>query len=154
MTVPPGSAGGYQASLTFASSPAAPQELKGVTVRVAMKVGALVLVEVEKTQKYQGIITEFKALTPRAGKPIEVRAGFRNTGNVRMEANGRLSILDKSGNAVGWTKFPPLKTLPGDAWTVKAAWANGLPAGTYRLVGTFELAPGVLIVKETDIDVK
>ncbi len=154
LTSPLGAEGGYNASITFSST--APEAVKkeGIVITLAMKVGTLLLVEIEKTQKVQGVITEFAALSPQAGHPLEVQAGFKNTGNVRVEAKGRLSILDPSGNAVGWTQFPPVKTLPGDQWTVKAKWAAGLPAGPYHLVGTFELAPGVLIVKETDIRVK
>ena len=152
LAVPKNAQGGYYSTIIFRGMGKV-QPQGGVTVNLAIEMGSLILVEIDKTQNLKGVIKDFTVNTPQ-GRPLEVKVRFKNEGNVRVEAKGRLSILDKDGNAIGWTRFPPVKTLPGDEWTTSTTWPGQLKPGHYRLVSTFELAPGQVLVNEKEIDFK
>jgi hypothetical protein len=154
LSVPANAEGGRYAAVLFSAFVPQVQQKARVVVNVALQVATLFLMEVENTQKVRGRITGLKVVNPRAKRPLEVRASFRNEGNVRLDAKGRLSILNAKGNAVGWTKFSDLKTLPGDEWPATATWSGGLAPGSYRLVATFELAPGHILVEEQDLRIE
>jgi hypothetical protein len=152
LSVPADAAGGYYSMIVFGSmAPKDKADQQKVQIGVSIDVPTILMVEVEKTQKPKGSVEQFEAESPKADRPFSIAVRFRNEGNVRIEAKGRISIVDKRGNAVGWIKVPELKTLPGDVWTVKAPWENPLPAGQYQMVGTFELSSGGIIVKESTL---
>lgn len=151
LSVPSRASGGYYSTIVFgAIAPKARDKSQQVELGISIDVPAFLLVEIEKTVKHKGVIREFEAVSPQANRPFDIRVRFKNEGNVRMEANGRLSILDKKGSPLGWVKIPDIKTLPGDDWTVTAPWDNPLPSGQYKMVGTFSLSSGGILVKEGD----
>ena len=154
LTAPTQAAGGYYSMIMFGSTtPKQKSDPNKVQIGVSIDVPTILMVEIEKTQKPKGVIERFEAQSPKADRPFDILVRFRNQGNVRMEAKGRLSIVDKKGNAVGWIKVPDIKTLPGDVWTVKASWDNPLASGQYQMVGTFELSSGGILVKEGTITI-
>ena len=153
VTPPTSAAGGYYSLIVFGGGTEKAKSSNGITINIQVRMSSILLVEIEKTQNVKGSLKDLKILNAKANQPLEVETRFKNEGNVRVHAKGRLSILDSNGNSVGWTEFPTLKTLPGDEWPAKASWA-GLDKGTYKLVATFELAPGKIIVKEKDVKVE
>lgn len=154
VSLPADAAGGYYSIVMFGAGVAkAKTNQQGISVDLNLQMGSLFLVEAEKTQIVKGTIKDLKILSNKADQPIEIEATFKNEGNVRINAQGRLSIMDSNKNAVGWTKFPSMKTLPGQQWSVKASWA-GLSKGKYHMVATFELAPGTVIIKERDVSIE
>jgi hypothetical protein len=154
ISIPSAASGGFYSILMYsATTPAKKETAQGINIAVSLQMGTLLMVEVDKTQVVQGKLSDLKIVSAVADGPLEVSVKFKNMGNVRTEAKGSLSIMDSEGGAVGWTKFPPCKTLPGDEWTLTASW-SGLTAGKYHLVATFELAPGKVIVEENDVEVR
>lgn len=153
LTAPASAAGSYVSLVLFGSVLPGSKSSNGVTVNIALNMGALFVVEIENTQDVRGSLKELEVVRSAANGPLEVNARFRNEGNVRINAQGRLSILNADGSTVGWTKFPDVKTLPQDECSTTAQW-DGLSKGIYRLVATFELAPGKLLIKEKEIHVE
>lgn len=150
LTVPPDAKGGYFSAILFSGITPMPKQ-HGVTINLALQMGTLFVVEIDKTQKIRGEITKMETLSTH---PLVVEAKFKNEGNIRIEAKGRLSVLDSRGSAVGWTQFTPLKTLPGDEFAAQASWAGKLAPGKYKMIGTFELTPDQILIKEKDFEVK
>lgn len=153
VTVPTGTTGEYASTVIFGGKPPKPGQAEGVSVTISLQIASVFLVQIKGTQEYKGQVTKMQVVSAEPDGLLEVAAAFKNTGNVRIAAVGRLAIMDKKGHAVGWTKFPDIKTLPGQEWEVKGEW-SGLPAGKYRLVGTFEIGPGKVLIEERDVEIK
>ncbi len=154
VSIPANASGGYYSLILFGGGSAkANKGSNSVVINLNLQMASLFLVEVDKSRNVKGSVGDLKILNSKLGQALEVEARFKNEGNVRINAQGKLSIMDAKGNMVGWTKFPELKTLPGDEWPVTASW-GGLGKGQYRIVATFELAPGILLIKEKDVTVQ
>jgi hypothetical protein len=159
VSVPTGTSGEYVTAVLFTGSPSARDPIQPVgkdqkvSINVGLQIASLFLIQVEGTQNYEGKVTKLEVTSSEAGGPLQMKAAFRNTGNVRINAVGRLAIMDKSGHAVGWTKFQDIKTLPGQQWESTAEWSS-LPAGAYHVVATFEIGPGKVLIQEKDIEIK
>ncbi len=155
LTAPKDVEGGYVATILYRiAPPPVDKNSANTTVNIGLQLTAPILVEIAKTQKVEGVVTEFHPVNPKAGRPLDVMVRFKNTGNVRIAAQGRLAIMDAKGKALGWTPFPDIKTLPGDEWEVTASWKAGLAPGDYRVVATFELAPGKILVEEKAVKIE
>ncbi len=153
LTAPAAASGGYFSMALFGAVIPGAKTSNGVTVNIALNMATLFVVEIENTQDVRGSLKELDVVRSAASGPLEVTARFRNEGNVRVNAQGRLSILNTDGSTVGWTRFPDIKTLPQDECTTAAQW-DGLGKGHYRLVATFELAPGKLLIREKEINIE
>jgi hypothetical protein len=152
LTTPKEAEGGYVATILYRiNPPPVDKDNPNTTVNIGVQLTAPILLEIAKTQRVEGTLMAFQPVNPKANRPMDVKAKFRNTGNVRIQAKGRLAIMDMKGKALGWTPFPDLKTLPGDEFEVTASWKAGLPPGDYRLVATFEMAPGKILVEEKTV---
>lgn len=118
--------GGHYASLFFSSAP--PEE--GM-VRIASKVGTLILARVDGEILEQGTIAEFDTKDSQKmfdRLPIQFFARFQNTGNIHLKPGGEIIISSMFGKESATLEFNASRgaTLPDTIRKYEAIWENGL----------------------------
>lgn len=163
VNVPADAQGGRYAVLFFESILAkSAQELEGVGVGVAVRIGSLFYIQAEGTIKRKAVLTNLKVEKDSKNSPLNIRINFKNTGNVDITTSGTFHIIDKSGMVYARGEFDQLYTFPDDEGILKAQWPEPLAAGKYDLVVTLDLGraleevgmgKGPLLVKEAQIEI-
>ncbi|MFH0804730.1 MAG: hypothetical protein V1916_00880 [Patescibacteria group bacterium] len=102
---PPANAdpGGHYAAIFFSTSP--PEEGQ---VRVASKVGTLILASVEGLVAERGSIAEFTATGAKqwySRLPVELSVHFRNEGNVHLKPGGTVTVKNIFGRTSATLEF-------------------------------------------------
>jgi len=123
---PPANAdpGGHYASVFFTTSP--PEAGEG-QVRIASKVGTLLLTRVEGDVIEKGSIAEFglgKGKMTFNRLPIDFFVRFQNSGNVHLRPSGQIGIKSMFGKEVGSVEVNASKgaTLPKTTRKYDAVW--------------------------------
>jgi len=118
--------GGHYAALFFTS--AAPEEGQ---VKVASKIGTLILANVEGDIVEAGNISEFivkegKSMFNRL--PVGFTARFQNTGNVHLKPTGNIEIKNTFGSITDTLEFNASKgaTLPQTTRKYEVVWEKGI----------------------------
>jgi len=117
--------GGHYASLFFSSAP--PEE--GM-VRIASKIGTLILARVDGEVSERGVIAEFDTKDSQKmfdRLPIQFFARFQNTGNVHLKPTGEIVITSMFGKESATLEFNASKgaTLPDTIRKYEAIWEKG-----------------------------
>ncbi|MFA6496361.1 MAG: hypothetical protein WCV50_04530 [Patescibacteria group bacterium] len=116
--------GGHYATLFFSSSP--PEEGQ---LRIASKVGTLILARVDGEIKEAGSITEFSASKKTfSSLPVEFTIRFSNSGNVHLKPTGKIAVKNIFGKETVSIDFNASKgaTLPNTVRMYQATWDKGL----------------------------
>lgn len=122
--------GGHYAALFFTS--AAPEEGQ---VKVASKIGTLILANVEGDVEEAGNIEEFiveDGQTMFNRLPVGFTIRFQNTGNVHLKPTGSIEIKNTFGSVTDTLDFNASKgaTLPDTTRKYEAVWEKGIVNST------------------------
>jgi hypothetical protein len=83
--------------------------------------------------------TALEAKPPSPGSGAMLRTRLVNDGTEPLVAAGAAVILDASGRMMGKVAFRGTRLLPGEARELAAEYAGELPAGSYRVIATFDI---------------
>lgn len=153
LSVPPDATGGHYAVIFFEGTLGANAAEEGVVVRLAGRMGTIVLEETEGTIIKNGEIVSLKFSRPDENRPLDVDIAFKNEGNVFLAPSGVINIIDKEGIFFGRQEFQLKGTLPGDVIEEKVSLLSSLPEGEYDLIATLDLGAEEAAVKEDKITV-
>lgn len=126
--------GGHYAAVFFSTAP--PEEGQ---VRIASKVGTLILARVAGDIEERGSISEFDVIDGKRvfnRLPASFMARFENTGNVHLRPSGSITIENFFGSQADTIEFNPSggATLPDTTRRYEAIWEKGQVSDT---VGNF-----------------
>ncbi|WP_457629866.1 P pilus assembly protein, chaperone PapD [Oceanithermus sp.] len=129
--IPPGCASGtHWAVIFFDSGPVQKSQTKGVGVKMRVRVGHVVYVNVGRiTQK--GAIRGVRYQPPTSRNPPEIRVRFRNTGNGLMRLNGYVELRDAAGETVGRAVISNAASLPGYEYEISGQLEQAPASGEY-----------------------
>lgn len=114
--------GGHYAAVFFTTSPPADGQ-----VRIASKIGTLLLAEVSGEIKESGNITEFNTVSNKKGftrLPVAYYTLFRNTGNIHLRPTGTIAITNMFGKEQAKLNFNSSNgaTLPNSSRRYESIW--------------------------------
>ena len=138
VTPPPVAEGGYYATLFVESQPL-PTDKKtpeGGAVFTNMRLGCLVLLTAEKTQKYNVSVGDLSVTPPSGSHELVARFNVDNQSNAHIFAVPRLAILDAGRKLVAKSQAEQKRYFPGQKDAMEVKWAGSLPAGDYTVVLT------------------
>ncbi|MCX5726602.1 MAG: hypothetical protein NT030_05440 [Candidatus Saganbacteria bacterium] len=136
LTVPMDETGGHYAVIFFESLI---EQAKAQGVAVAGRIGTIVYQETKGLVNKKGSILDLKASSYEKAKPLRVEITFKNEGNTQLQADGKLSLLDSSGNKVVEIEVPRIYSLPGDTAGKDLVFSKiELKKGRYILKGALE----------------
>ncbi|MFH0772113.1 MAG: hypothetical protein V1933_05785 [Candidatus Omnitrophota bacterium] len=153
LSVPADAKGGRYAVIFFEGTLGSGSTEEGVIVRLAGRMGTIVLEETEGTVIKKGEIASLKISRPDENKPLDIEVSFKNEGNVFLAPSGVVNIIDKEGNFFGRQEFQLKGTLPGDTIEGKVSLLSSLPEGEYDVIATLDLGAEEAAVKETKLAV-
>ena len=103
----------------------------------------------------KGSILDLKASAYEKAKPLRVELTFKNEGNTQLQADGKLSLSDSSGNKVAETEVSRIYSLPGDTVAKEIVFSKiELKKGRYILKGVLEYGVAEKAALEKDFIVK
>ncbi len=135
MVTPPADAsGGYYATVFVESTPELVKspDGSGKGVYANFRLGALVLLSAENTQKYSAEVTDIKLTPPAGSANLNVDFTFNNTGNAHVFPRPTLTILNQARKLAGKAEGETLRFLPGQKQTMSFSWPGQLAPGHYE----------------------
>ncbi len=114
--------GGHYAAVFFTTSPPADGQ-----VRIASKIGTLLLAQVSGDIQESGSITEFNTVSNKKGftrLPVKYYTIFRNTGNIHLRPTGAITITNMFGKEQVKLTFNSANgaTLPNSSRRYETVW--------------------------------
>jgi hypothetical protein len=156
MVTPPADAsGGYYATVFAESTPElvqSPTE-QGKGVYANFRLGALVLLAAEGTQKYSAEVSDFKTTPPDANNNLKVEFKFHNTGNTHLFPRATLAIVNEARKLVGKAEAEVHRFFPGQTNTISFTWPGQLAPGHYEGMLTVVYGKGRVLTQATAIQV-
>ena len=144
--------GSYWAVIFFDSGPVQKQRSQGVGVRMRVRVGHVVYVNVGQIIQ-KGEIRGVRYLPPSSRNPAEVRVRFRNTGNGLMRLNGYVELRNIDGKTVTRATINNAASLPGYEYEVTAQVKNPPPRGEYLVLVMLDYGGSEAIIGEGKVQV-
>ena len=144
--------GTHWAVIFFDSGPAQKQETEGVGVKMRVRVGHVVYVNVGKITR-SGEIRGVRYQPPTARNPAEIRVRFRNTGNGLMRLNGYVELRDGAGKMVARGTISNAASLPGLEYEIPAPIKEDLPGGDYLALIMIDYGGDEAIIGEGKVHV-
>ncbi|MFH1207746.1 MAG: hypothetical protein V1668_04035 [Patescibacteria group bacterium] len=114
--------GGHYAAVFFTTSPPADGQ-----VRIASKIGTLLLAQVSGDVKESGSISEFDSFSAQKGfnrLPVKFYTIFKNTGNIHLRPTGSIAITNMFGKEQAKLAFNSANgaTLPSSSRRYETTW--------------------------------
>jgi P pilus assembly chaperone PapD len=156
MVTPPANAsGGYYATVFVESTPELVKSPDGGGrgVFANFRLGALVLLAAENTQKYSAEITDIKVTPPVGNTNLQVDFTFNNTGNTHVFPRPTLTIVNQARKLVGKAEGDPERSLPGQKSPMSFTWPGKLDPGHYEGLLTVVYGKGKIFTQTVPIDV-
>ncbi|HLW54155.1 MAG TPA: hypothetical protein VKW06_15065 [Candidatus Angelobacter sp.] len=138
VTPPPDAKGGYYAVLFVQSKPqlSFDHTKDGKTVFTNMRLGCLVLLTAEKSERYKVQVDNLKLVPPTAGHGLDLSFEVVNDSNVHIFPLPRLAILDSTHKLVAKAESEEKRFLPGQRDLMHVGWSGSLPPGKYTALLT------------------
>ncbi len=159
--VPPDTKGGHYAVLFFEDKMGGKkEEIKGVSVSLAIRVGVLFYLESQGTVERTARIEDLQ-ISKKEDK-FNLQLKFTNTGNVDLTTKSNFYIMDNKGMIYARGEFADVYTFPGNSTNLVAGWKEIIPKGKYDLVLSVDIGKaleearmgrGPVITKETEIEI-
>lgn len=146
---PPGT---YWTVLFFDSGPVQEEQGKGVGVRMRIRVGHVIYVNVGTITR-SGRIEGVRYVPPAAKSPPQLRVQFRNTGNGLLRLNGYVELRDAGGQVVARGEIKNAASLPGFSYELAAPLASPPPGGDYVALIMLDYGGDQVIVGEGTVHV-
>jgi hypothetical protein len=83
---------------------------------------------------------ELRATPPTAKENASLAGVLANDGSEPVVATGVAVLVDEAGRMVGKSAFEPKRLLPGESAMLRAEYPGELEPGSYRAIGTFDIA--------------
>lgn len=144
--------GTYWAVLFFDSGPLEESEARGVGVRMRVRVGHVIYVNVGRVTR-AGRVEGLRYRPPEGRNPAQVRIKFRNTGNGLMRLSGRVELRDAEGRVVARARVHNAASLPQMAYEIGAALDRTPPPGRYVALVRLDYGEAEVIVAEGEVEV-
>jgi len=101
-----------------------------------IRLGTLVLLAAEKTQKYSVDLTEIKVTPPGTETTFNLEAQLSNQSNTHIFPRPALVILDKDHHVVAKAQGEIKRFMPGEHKALSIPWSGRLSSGDYEAVLT------------------
>lgn len=151
VSVPEDIEGGYYSVLFFEELLGKPEVEEGISVGVAVRIGALFYIEPEgkvlRKTKLENVSID------REGSSLEIKADLINTGNADITAKGNFHIIDRKGMVYARGKFNDVYTFPKDKAKISSKSTAKLKEGIYNLIITLQFEERGTEVLEAEINV-
>lgn len=105
--------------------------------RAFLSIGSLFTFVVSDNVSVKG---ELRATPPAANANASLAGVLANDGTEPVVATGVAVLVDDAGRMVGKSAFEAKRLLPGESATLRAEYPGDLEPGSYRAVGTFDIA--------------
>jgi len=139
--------GTYWAVIFFESGPLQEASEKGIGVKMRVRVGHVVYVNVgEVTQK--GNIEGIRYQPAAAKTHPQLRVKFNNTGNGLMRLSGFVELKDSNGKTVAKGTIHNAASLPGYNYEISADLEKAPPSGDYVALIKLDYGGNQVIVGE------
>lgn len=150
VTVPGDARGGRYGAIVVAPAPVLQATgVRGTISVIVPKLAAKLLVPIRGTEVVQGELVDMLAAARLDGAGADIKAVFRNTGNVHVRTRGELTLLTRTGLSLGKMALDDATVLPGGVREFRVAWTKPLDPGTYTVKITFDFGGSVLLAGET-----
>ncbi|MCX7661728.1 MAG: hypothetical protein N2Z79_03490 [Candidatus Omnitrophica bacterium] len=152
----------FEVPLEETSSQIPSLETMSSTVKVNIRLGLLLFIEVKDKILRQAEISNLSIKKEHSNKNLIINLDFKNTGNTYLTSKGSYYIMDKQGFIYARGEFNNLYTFPGDLAKLNATWKEALPKGKYDLVLSIDigkaqeeanLGRGPVLVKEAELEI-
>ncbi len=144
--------GTHWAVIFFDSGPAQKQQAKGVGVKMRVRVGHVVYVNIGQITK-SGEIRGVRYQPPTARNPAEIRVRFRNTGNGLMRLNGYVELRNEDGEVVARAKIDNAASLPGYEYEISGQIEAPPSSGEYLALIMLDYGGDEAIIGEGKVQV-
>jgi len=147
VTPPPNAQGGIYGTILVTEMP---PETEGANVVNVGRIAVGVLLTLPGSSTKSGEITSIDMSQKKSGEPIEIKAMFKDTGNIHFEVTGRAIIEDQSGKQLAQLSLGKhLVIPPGDDRLFSGRWQpEGLAVGDYAVKVEMQIEDGPLIKSE------
>ena len=157
MITPPAKAeGGYYCVVFAESKPVLSREAtkNEEAIYANFRMGALVMLTAEHTEKYKLEIGAPKLTPPTASQPLSVQLPLDNQSNTHLFARAELAVLDANHKPVARTASNPMRLLPAQKASVSLTWSGEIPPGSYTALVTVIYADNKLSTQEVPFTVE
>lgn len=148
VTVPKDARGGLYGAIVVSPTPILQTNgPRGTFAVVAPKLAARLLVPIDGTTVSQGAIVNMLTASI-AGKGVDVKVVFRNSGNVHVRAGGTVTLL-RGGEVVAKGPLEESLVLPGSVREFRVLLAAGrLAPGSYTVRAVMDYGGDVMVAGE------
>lgn len=150
--VPPKAVGGHYAVIFFESLIGKAVSEGEVGVNLSVRIGALFYIEPEGTINKMAQVERISLTQKQADTPFQLKAYFKNTGNIDITATGVFNIIDKEGMVLARGQFNDIYTFPKEEAVLTSHWDGLIEPGVYDLIITLDLG-GTPYIKEAGIKI-
>jgi hypothetical protein len=155
ITAPAGNlSGGYYSVIFFETILGTTQNEEGANVLVSGRIGTLMYMTINGTEKRSARIDALEIRPPGGSKPAEFDVTLTNDGNIALNTEGEFLIMDAQGLVKGRGPMTQTYLHPGATAKRTTAWTGTLPPGTYDVIVTIDLGEGSVAVKEAKMPVR
>jgi hypothetical protein len=134
MVTPPKDANGSFYAVAFLESKpelTEPAQNGRQAVFTNIRLGALVLLAAENSQKYSIAVSDIKTTRPAPNRSLEVSFFLRNDSNTHIFPESSLVIMDSQRHIAAKAQGEIKRFLPGQKDDLSIKWSGSLPAGSY-----------------------
>lgn len=136
ITPPADATGGHYAVLFVESKPVASgkETEDGRRMFTNMRIGCLVLLTAQGTEKYNLHLEQISLLPPTNNQGLKLSFFLDNESNTHVFPQARLAIVNPEHKLIGKAESPVKRFLPGQKDAMQVDWNGDLAAGEYMAV--------------------
>jgi hypothetical protein len=137
VTVPADKLGGHYTMAYFLATPydPAPQQEKVAKMKVAVKLGTMVLQEDKASVSIRSRILACEIEPDKQGLKVPLKV--LNEGNTYLDVSGTIAIMDHQDNFLGSFKTPKKHIVRGESTELVGKWSYKLKPGSYQALITY-----------------
>jgi len=145
--------GGYYSILFFETRPELTASQGSQSVFTNFRIGALLLLTAQGTEKYQVSIYEYELTPPDATHKLHVQFVVDNQSNTHIYPRVQLVVLDSKKTLLGKTDGDMKRFMPGQKNVYSVDYPGELKNGSYTAVLTIIHEGGEVITREIPFQV-
>jgi hypothetical protein len=150
VTPPADAAGGYYGVVFLESRPelaqAATEESKAVFANI--RLGSLILLSAENTEKYSVEIGDPQLTPPDATHPLKIDFQLTNNSNTHIFPETKIAILNSNHQLAAKADGAIRRFFPSQKDRLAVSWAGILPKGDYTAILTVAYGADKIVTKE------
>jgi len=156
ITPPAKAEGGYYCVVFAESKPVLSRQAtkEEEAIYANFRMGALVMLTAEHTERYKIEIGTPKLTPPTASHPLSVQVPVENQSNTHIFARAEMAVLDANRKPVARMASNQLRLLPEQKGSLDLTWSGAIPAGSYTGLLTVVYADNKLSTQEVPFTVE